>query len=275
MENWGEKIWGILERVRAERPLVHHITNMVVMNDTANLTLHLGASPVMAHASEEVAEMAGLARALVLNIGTLTPSLVEAMLVAGRAANELGIPIVLDPVGAGATRLRTESARRLMTELRPAVLRGNAAEVAVLAGCGGRVKGVDAAGGEADPVFVARRLAKERGMVVAITGPRDVVSDGERILMVENGHPLMGGITGTGCMATTAVAVFAAVERDHLMAAAAALAFFGIAGERAAERAAGPGSFKVALFDEVANLTPEVLASRVRVAEPVVKEAEG
>ncbi|MGQ9778552.1 MAG: hydroxyethylthiazole kinase [Bacillota bacterium] len=274
MENWGEKIWSILARVRAERPLVHHITNMVVMNDTANLTLHLGASPVMAHAREEVAEMVGMAGSLVLNIGTLTSSLVEAMLVAGRAANELGVPIVLDPVGAGATGLRTETARRLMAELEIAVLRGNAAEVSVLAGCGGRVKGVDAAGGEADPVFVARRLAKERGMVVAITGPQDVVSDGERVLVVENGHPLLGAITGTGCMATTAVAVFAAVERDHLVAAAAALACFGIAGERAAERASGPGSFKVALFDEVANLTPEVLAARARVAEPAVEEAE-
>ncbi|NLG83205.1 MAG: hydroxyethylthiazole kinase [Firmicutes bacterium] len=272
MENWGEKIWRIVARVRAERPLIHHITNMVVMNDTANLTLHLGASPVMAHAREEVAEMVGLAGALVLNIGTLTPSLVEAMLLAGRRANELGIPVILDPVGAGATGLRTESARKLMAELKIAVLRGNAAEVSVLAGCGGRVKGVDAAGGEADPVFVACRLAKERGMVVAITGPRDVVSDGERVLLVENGHPLLGSITGTGCMATTAVAVFAAVERDYLVAAAAALAYFGIAGERAAERTSGPGSFKVALLDEVANLTPAILAARARITQPAAEE---
>ena len=218
------------------------------------------------------AEMVGMAGALVLNIGTLTPSLVEAMLAAGRRANELGVPIVLDPVGAGATGLRTESARRLMAELEIAVLRGNAAEISILAGCGGRVKGVDAAGNEADPVSVARRLARERDMVVAVTGPQDVVSEGERVLVVDNGHPLLGAITGTGCMASTAVAVFAAVEKDRALAAAAALACFGIAGELAAGRAAGPGSFKAALFDEVANLTPEVVATRARIRRPVIEE---
>lgn len=261
------KIAEALSRIREEKPLIHHITNLVVMNDTANVTLHVGALPVMAHAAEEVAEMTSLAGALVLNPGTLTPAWIESMLIAGRTANELGIPIVLDPVGAGATTLRTETNLRLLDELRIAVVRGNSGEIGALSGAGGVVKGVESVEGVSDPAAVAQIMARERGTVVAITGERDVVSDGRRTLGVDNGHAWLKTNTGTGCMSTTMVAAFAAVERDYLVAAAGGLACFGLAAELAAEEARGPASFKVALFDRIYNLTPEQLATGARVVE--------
>jgi hydroxyethylthiazole kinase len=261
------RIAEALSRIREEKPLLHHITNFVVMNDTANVTLHVGALPVMAHAAEEVAEMTSLAGALVLNPGTLTPAWVESMLIAGRKANELGIPIVLDPVGAGATQLRTQTNLRLLDELQIAVVRGNSGEIGALSGAGGLVKGVESVEGVADPLSVATAMAQERRAVVAITGKRDVLSDGERVLGVDNGHEWLKTITGTGCMATTMIAAFAAVERDYLVAAAGGLACFGLAAELAAEKAQGPASFKVALFDQLYNLTPEELAAGARVVE--------
>ncbi|MFO7917206.1 MAG: hydroxyethylthiazole kinase, partial [Anaerolineae bacterium] len=218
------QIASILSRIREERPLVHHITNLVVMNDTANLTLQLGALPVMAHAVEEVAQMTAQAQALVLNLGTLTPSQIEAMHVAGREANARGIPIVLDPVGAGATTLRTEAALRLLDKLRIAVLRGNAGEIDALSGGEGKVRGVESAAGSLDVVALSQTLAQEYDTVVAITGERDTISDGQRTLGVENGHHWLTRITGAGCMTTAPIAAFAAVERDPLMAAVGALA---------------------------------------------------
>jgi len=262
----GHRAGQALEQIRQSRPLIHHITNLVVMNDTANVTLHVGALPVMAHAKEEVADMVNLAGALVLNPGTLTPEWIEAMLIAGRRANERGVPIVLDPVGAGATPLRTESNLHLLNELRIAVLRGNAGEVGALAGAGGEVKGVESVRGLDDPIAVAASLARQRQTVVAITGKRDILSDGQRVLAVDNGHQWLTTNTGTGCMATTMIAAFCAVERDYLVAAAAGLACFGLAAEQAAECASGPASFKVALFDHLYNLTPERLAEGARIS---------
>jgi hydroxyethylthiazole kinase len=256
-----------LARVRAEKPLIHHITNLVVMNDTANVTLHVGALPVMAYAAEEVAEMVSKAGALLLNAGTLTPAGVESMLIAGRKANELRIPIVLDPVGAGATALRTQTNMHLLDELQIAIVRGNAGEIGVLSGAGGVVKGVESVEGVADPVAVAQCMARERRTVIAISGKRDVISDGQRVLGVDNGHQWLTTITGTGCMATTVIAAFAAVEDDYLAAAAGGLACFGLAAELAAEKANGPASFKVALFDQLYNLTSQQLAEGARIVE--------
>jgi len=254
----------ILACLRAARPLIHHITNDVVTNDTANITLHIGAAPVMAVAMEEVEEMVAHAGALVLNIGTLTAERVEVMLAAGRRAAALGVPIVLDPVGAGATAYRTGTAWRLLESLPVAVIRGNAGEIGVLAGTGGAVRGVDSvAAGDAPAAAAA--LARRTGAVVALTGEVDVVAGGARALAVANGHPMMSRITGTGCMATAVVACFAAVEADRVTAAASALAAFGLAGERAAAVAAGPGSFKVALFDAVANLSTEDVRASARI----------
>ena len=257
----------LLTRIHAKHPLIHHITNFVVMNDTANVTLALGALPVMAHATEEVAEMVGAAGALVLNPGTLTPEWVAAMLIAGKRANELGVPIVYDPVGVGATKLRNETGARLLRELRLAVVRGNSGEVGALAGAGGIVKGVESVEGVKDPVQVARDLARRSNTVVAITGKRDIISDGARVLGVDNGHAMLKTITGTGCMATTVVAIFCAVESDYLIASAAALACYGLAAQRAARRAKGPGAFRAALLDALYRLTPAQARTGVRVVE--------
>jgi hydroxyethylthiazole kinase len=279
----NQQIADALARIRARRPLIHHITNMVVMNDTANLTLHLGALPVMAHAVREVAEMTAAAGALLLNLGTLTPEGVDAMLVAGRAAQVQSIPIVLDPVGAGATRLRTETGLRLLDELDITVVRGNAGEIAHLVRSRAfhsasdtpsdretpdiLVRGVESVGDAGDSLALARSAARQWSSVVAITGPRDILSNGRRALGVDNGHRWLTTITGTGCMATTAIAAFCAVEGDPLIAAAGGLACLGLAAERAAQQARGPASFKVALLDAVYHLTPEELYRGARIVE--------
>ena len=251
---YGSQFADILGRARVKRPLVHHITNYVTVNDCANITLCAGGAPVMADAQEEVADMAAISGALVLNIGTLNPSLIESMLIAGAAANTHNIPVILDPVGAGATRYRTESAHRLLDELDISILKGNAGEVGVITGAQGVVKGVDSGGLAGDPIEIARDYAKAEGLTVVISGETDIVTDGSRTLLVENGDPLMGLICGTGCMATSVVGTFAAVCDDPVMASAGALAAFGIAGEKAAERCGRPGAFRVALFDELAAL---------------------
>jgi hydroxyethylthiazole kinase len=254
-----------LRRLREERPLVHQITNYVVMNETANATLALGALPVMAHAPEEVEEMVGLAGALVLNIGTLSTDWVDAMLAAGRAANARGVPVVLDPVGAGATSYRTDSAKRILDEVDVAVLRGNAGEVATLAGVKAEVRGVESIGSGAPAAEVARAAATGLGVVASVTGPIDYVSDGERVVAVENGHPLLASITGTGCMSSAVTGGFLAVNRERpLEGAAEALAAFGVAGENAAPGAKGPGSFHVNLYDALAALDPATLERRAR-----------
>jgi hydroxyethylthiazole kinase len=254
-----------LRRLRERKPLVHQITNYVVMNETANATLALGALPVMAHAREEVAEMADLASALVLNIGTLSPPWVEAMLVAGRAAGARGTPVVLDPVGAGATRYRTETAKRILDEVQVTVLRGNAGEVATLVGVEAEVRGVESIGGGGDPSELAREAARSLGVVVSVTGPVDHVSDGDRIRAIANGHPLLATVTGTGCMSSALTGCFLAVADSPLDGAAEALVAFGVAGEDAARAARGPGSFHVGLYDALAALDPETLDERAKV----------
>jgi hydroxyethylthiazole kinase len=259
------RVGADLAAIRERKPLVHQITNYVVMNETANATLSLGALPVMAHALQEVEEMAAAASALVLNIGTLSDDWVEAMLVAGRAANRTGTPIVLDPVGAGATTYRTETARRLLAELDVVIVRGNSAEIATLAGREAEIRGVEAVGAGGGP-DLAREAAKVLGSVAAVTGPVDHVSDGERAHAVANGHELLATVSGTGCMATAITGCFLAVRPDDpLEAATEALVAFGVAGEDAARKAAGPGSFHVALYDALYGLDPAKLDSRARV----------
>jgi len=260
---------AILARVREARPLIHHITNTVTQNDVANATLAIGAAPVMAHAPEEVEDMVAQAQALVLNIGTLTAAVVEAMLRAARRANTAGIPVVLDPVGAGATPFRTAQAERLLAGARIACVRGNAGEIAALAGQSGTVRGVDAAGAAgprpaaADAeAALAAALAVRLGCAVAATAAVDVLTDGARLVRLAHGHPLLRAITGAGCMATACIGACAAVEADPLAAAVAGLACFEIAAERAAALAAGPGSFRVALLDALAALSPADVAAR-------------
>jgi hydroxyethylthiazole kinase len=255
-----------LRRIRERKPLVHQITNYVVMNETANATLALGALPVMAHAREEVEEMVALAGALVLNIGTLSPHWVEAMLAAGRAANERGIPVVLDPVGVGATSYRTETAHKILDQVAVAVLRGNAGEVATLVGVDAEVRGVEAIGDSGDSAALARAAARQLGVVVSVTGAIDHVSDGERVVAIANGHPLLASITGTGCMSSAITGCFLAAADSPLDAAVEALVAFGVAGEDAARDAKGPGSFHVGLYDALAALDPETLEGRARLS---------
>ena len=257
-----------LRLMRERKPLVHQITNYVVMNETANATLAIGALPVMAHAREEVEQMAAVASALVINIGTLSPPWVEAMLLAGRAANAAGVPVVLDPVGAGATDYRTETSRRIAGEVRLAVVRGNAAEIATLAGRAAEIRGVESLGAADSGAELARAAAATLGCVAAVTGPVDHVSDGERVIAVSNGHELLGAVSGTGCMATAVTGCFLAVGREQpTEAAAAALVAFGLAGEDAAREARGPGTFHAGLYDALYNLDPATIDGRARVAE--------
>jgi hydroxyethylthiazole kinase len=255
-----------LEAIRERKPLVHQITNYVVMNETANATLSLGALPVMAHAPQEVEAMASAAGALVLNIGTLSDDWVEAMLIAGAAADRVGTPVILDPVGAGATEYRTETARRLLDVLEIAVVRGNAAEVATLAGREAEIRGVEAIGASGSSAELAGTAARELGCVVAVTGPVDHVSDGDRGYAIGNGHELLGTVSGTGCMATAITGCFLAVRPgEPLEAAAEALVAFGVAGEDAAAAARGPGTFHAALYDALYLLDPDTIDSRARV----------
>jgi hydroxyethylthiazole kinase len=261
----AERVAALLARVRERRPLIHHITNFVTAGDVANVTLALGASPVMARAPEEVEEMTDAASALVLNTGTLTVDGADSMVQAGRRANARGVPVILDPVGVGATAFRSSQVRRILQEVRCACVRGNAGEIAALAGAGGRVRGVDASGMVRDIEDLARGLARRTGGAVAATGVEDVVTDGNSVVRIANGHPLLARITGSGCMATAVIAAAAAVEPDPLAAAIAGLVCFEVAAECAAERAAGPGTFRAELIDAVAALDGPTVVRRARI----------
>jgi hydroxyethylthiazole kinase len=257
-----------LRELRERKPLVHQITNYVVMNETANATLAIGALPVMAHAPQEVEEMVGLASALVLNIGTLSEHWIEAMLIAGRAASERGIPVVLDPVGAGATEYRTDTAQRVLDEVDVTVLRGNAGEVATLVGAEAEVRGVESIASGLELAELAREAGRQLGLVASVTGPVDQVSDGEQLLAVANGHPLLAAVTGTGCISSALTGCFlAAKPEEPLEAAAEALAALGVAAEDAATAAEGPGTFHARLYDALAALDPDTLDGRARIAE--------
>lgn len=248
-----------LEKVREGRPLVHNITNVVVTNFTANGLLALGASPVMAYAEEEVADMAKIASSLVLNIGTLNSQTVEAMIIAGKAANENGVPVIFDPVGAGATRYRTETAQKIMKEVNVSVIRGNAAEIANVVGENWEIKGVDAGDTNGNIVEVAISAARKMNTVVVITGKEDIVTDGKNTYVVKNGHPILTKVTGTGCLLTSVIGAFAGVEKDLIKAAIAALSFYGIAAEKAAEKTAkfGPGSFQIEFLNQLSLTSSE------------------
>jgi len=265
MEDFARKACQNIEALRKKRPLIHHITNMVVMNTTANATLAIGASPVMAHSPNEVEEMVSFAGALVLNIGTLTRELVQSMIIAGQRANKLSIPVILDPVGAGATSLRTAEALRILEKVKVEIIRGNAAEVLSLGGEKGAIKGVESFQEAVEAVEVATSLAAKLRITLAVTGREDFVTDGKRSVWVSNGHPLMKLVTGTGCIATTVVAAFTTVDPDPLSAAATALGYFGLAGEKGARKSGSPGSFQVALFDALYDLTKREVIAGIRI----------
>ena len=257
-------IFQDVEKIRRAVPLVHNITNYVVMNNTANALLALGASPVMAHAAEEVADMVKIASALVINIGTLSPAWVESMNIAAQSAADKGIPWVLDPVGAGATPYRTVTAKQLNADHRPSIIRGNASEIMALVDSGATAKGVDSQHAAEAALESAKILAHENKAVVVISGETDYITDGQRVITVKNGSPLMPRVTGMGCIATALVGAFAAINPDRFQAAAHAMAVMGIAGEIATEKAAGPGTLQLHFMDTLYGLTAGQIRERFR-----------
>ena len=259
--------FDFLSKVKVQKPLVHHITNWVTIYDCANVVRSFGALPVMAHSKEEVEEMAGIASSLVLNIGTLTPELVDSMILAGKKANEKKIPIVLDCVGVGATKLRNDEARRILESIHVDVIKGNSSEIGKLSGAKAQTRGVEALFVEGNLIELAKKLALAQKSIVVITGKEDIVSNGKKTFIVKNGDEMMGCIVGTGCMAASVIGAFCAVEKDYAIASASALACFDIAGEIAAKKSNGPGSFKENFFDEIANLNKEKIESMQRIVE--------
>lgn len=254
-----------LRRLRASAPLVHNITNFVAMNPMANILLAAGASPAMVHAVEESAEFALLADALTVNIGTLSPIWVEGMLAAARAASQAGKPWVLDPVAAGATSLRRDAAARLLA-LRPTVVRGNASEIIALAGDNKAGKGVDAADPVAAAEDAARSLAERSGAVVAVTGEIDYVTDGRQAARIANGHPMMPQVTALGCSLTGVIGAFLGAGCTAFDGTVSALAYYGLAGERAAVGAEGPASFAIYFVDALATMSTQELDDDARIA---------
>lgn len=259
-----ESIAADLEAVRSKAPLVHNITNFVVMNNTANALLALGASPVMAHAVEEVADMVKIASALVINMGTLNPQWVEGMLKAGKAAKELGVPVVFDPVGVGATPYRNKVASEILATCSPDYIRGNASEIMALARENVVTKGVDSSATSNDALEAAKRLALETGAVVVISGPEDFITDGQEVVSTKNGSTMMARVTGLGCTASAVLGAFAAVGSNKLMAAAHAMAVMGLAGEMAADESAGPGTLQLNFLDTLYCLSEVDIAENFK-----------
>ena len=262
-------IWADISAVRSSAPLVHSITNFVVMNFNANVLLALGAAPVMAHAHEEVADMAGLAQAVVLNIGTLEPAWIEAMRIAQARAHERGIPVVLDPVGAGATAYRNRALNGLIAAHAPTILRGNGSEVMSVAGLAAATRGVDSSASSDDAVTAAQGYARRTGAVVCVSGADDhVVDRAGRWVTLSNGHPWMTRVTGVGCSATAMIGAFAAVQPDAWRATAAAMAYLGVVGEWAVERTqaagGGVGSLQAQLLDGLQLLDEATFTARLK-----------
>jgi len=265
-----KEIAGLISRVREQRPLVHHITNYVTANDCANMVLALGGAPVMADAQGEVEEMVALASALVLNTGTLNPVRLNSMLLAGIKANELGIPVILDPVGVGATTFRAEAMEKILNEVQVAVVRGNMAEIKFLTGQKARIRGVDSLEAALEGEQIALGLAQKRHCVVGITGEKDLVSDGKKLCLIENGHQIMSRITGTGCMCTSLIGTFSGVTRDYFLSTAAGILTMGLSGDFAVgslKDMEGAGTFRLRLFDSVFNLSEQDILKGGRIYE--------
>jgi hydroxyethylthiazole kinase len=250
---------GLLKKIREQKPVVHHLTNWVTIYDCANVVKALGASPVMAHAKEEAGEMANIASSLVLNIGTLTLEFVEAMKIAAKSANKKGIPVILDVCGAGATKLRDEKSLEILNEVKIDIIKGNASEIARISGENIRTKGVDSVEVDADMLNVSRWLTDRFKAVIVVTGSHDIVAGKDKSYIVKNGHPMMTHVVGTGCMATSVMGTFAAVEKDLVYAAVSALVCFEIAAELAVHKSKGPASLKEKMFDFLFNLDKKTI----------------
>ena len=265
------EIASIIDKTRQVNPLVHHITNYVTVNDCANITLAIGASPVMADEIDEVEEIISIASSLVINIGTLNKRTIESMFMAAKTANIKGIPIILDPVGAGATKLRTETALKLIDQFKISVIRGNASEIKVICKRQGFTRGVDATDGGSieETKEVASILAAKTGAVVAVTGATDIITDSNQIGLVSNGHPSMSKVTGTGCMCTSVIGSVCGAEKDMFAATVAGVVAMGIAGEMAYEKLSEPklgnSTYRSLIIDEIAAMNAEKIVSNGKV----------
>lgn len=260
-----KQLWKHIQSVRKHAPLVHNITNYVVMNTTANALLAAGASPIMAHARSEVRDMVAISQALVINIGTLDEYWSEAMLLAAGSANASGKAWVLDPVGAGATAFRDDVLQKLLV-FKPAVIRGNASEIIALAKANTTTtKGADSTAASNEALNAARILGAQYGAVVCISGATDIIIDRLQTIYIHNGHPLMTKVTGLGCSASALVGAFAAVVEDKTEATAAAMALLGIAGELAEKRSEGPGTLQLNLLDKLYNITEEEFYQHIKI----------
>ncbi len=265
MKITAQEIYKSIVLIRNQAPVIHNITNYVVMNNTANALLAIGASPVMAHAEEEIADMVNIASALVINIGTLSKKWIKAMFKAAGEARKKGIPFIFDPVGAGATSYRTKTARDLITAEPPTVIRGNASEIMALYGDQSKTKGVDSATTSDRAMDIARKLSDLHGCVVCVSGETDYIVDQAEIIKIKNGHPMMPKVTGLGCTASALCGAFAAVEKSAFEATAQAMAVMGIAGELAAGSAKGPGSLQMHFLDYLYRLSENDIAGRLKV----------
>ena len=261
------EIFSMIGLIRRQSPVVHNITNYVVMNNTANALLAIGASPVMAHAEEEVAEMVSIASALVINIGTLSEHWIKSMFLAAGQAAKKGIPIILDPVGAGATAYRTKTARELIDRHPPTIIRGNASEILSLYDDQTKTKGVDSADSSDKAIETARAISQKNRCVVCVSGAVDYIAGHDKILKIRNGHPMMSRVTGLGCTASALCGCFAAVEKNDFNATAAAMAVMGIAGEMAADTAAGPGTLQTKFLDCLYRMSEKDISERLRIEQ--------
>lgn len=272
MNQTTKNIGAMLEAVRANVPLIHNITNYVTVNDVANAVLAIGASPIMADDIGEAGDISAISSALVINMGTLNERTIASMIAAGKRANECGVPVVFDPVGAGASALRNDTALKIVSEVKLAVLRGNLSEVSFIAGLDVATKGVDSAAADEknDAVAVAKSVADSLGCTVAITGAVDTISDGKQTVQIRNGHPQLSKVTGTGCMTSALVGSFAgAANGDFFTAAAGGVLSMGLAGEIAYEKAGsiGTGSFHIAIIDALSNLDAKTIQERAKLDE--------
>jgi len=267
MKITAENIYRSIELIRSKAPVIHNITNYVVMNNTANALLAIGASPVMAHALDEVEEMVNIASALVINIGTLSEHWIESMFKAAHQARTKGIPVILDPVGAGATSYRTKTARDLIAAEPPTIIRGNASEIMALYDEKSKTKGVDSAASSDQAIDIAKRLSETHQCVVCISGETDYIVGQKKMLKIKNGHKMMSRVTGLGCTASALCGAFAAIEKSYLDATAQAMAVMGITGELAAEIATGPGSLQVHFLDYLYRISKDDIIRLLKIED--------
>jgi hydroxyethylthiazole kinase len=259
-----ERAQKALENIKKFNPLIHNITNYVAANFQANVLLAIGASPVMAHSEDEVEDMVAISDALVLNIGTPTKSIVNSMIIAGKRAKELKKPVILDPVGAGATKFRNNAIEKILSEVNVDIIRGNASEIGAICGMEGNTKGVDSVIEPEEVLKSAVDFSNKTGTVVVISGATDYIVSGEEVIKCHNGVPLLGKITGSGCAVTSIIGAFSAVEENKAFASLFGLGLFGIAGEIAFANAKGPGSFYSLLIDSLYNITPDVFMKKLK-----------